>query len=269
MKHLLIFLLLAGLAGTAFAKQGVLRSGDNVNIVVYGHPDLGARTTVSEGGTVSLPLLKYVWARGKTARSLERDIAKLLAERNFVKNPSVTVEIEKTVVTEQDSVTLLGEVDQPGRYPVNGADDGAQTLVGLLALAGGVTDDAGDEVILNRTDDNGNKVVSRIDLLALMQRGDLRVNQALEAGDVVMVPRSSEIFVYGEVRRPGRFRLERDMTVVQALALSGGLTPKGTEKGLTVRRTAAGGDSAVAVEKVGLDDKLMHNDVLYVRAGLF
>ena len=63
------------------------------------------------------------------------------------------------------------------------------------------------------------------------------------------------------------------MTVVQALALSGGLTPKGTEKGLTVRRTApggiAGGDSAVAVEKVGLDDKLMHNDVLYVRAGLF
>ena len=75
------------------------------------------------------------------------------------------------------------------------------------------------------------------------------------------------VYIYGEVQRPGPMRLERDMTVMQALATGGGLNLRGTEKGLRVHRRDADGKLQVIEPK--MDDLLRDGDVVYVRESLF
>jgi polysaccharide export outer membrane protein len=86
-------------------------------------------------------------------------------------------------------------------------------------------------------------------------------------GDTVFVERAPLVYIYGEVQRPGAMRLERGMTLMQALATGGGLTQRGTEKGLRVHRRAA--DGKVQVIQPAMDDPLREGDVVYVRESLF
>jgi polysaccharide export outer membrane protein len=101
-------------------------------------------------------------------------------------------------------------------------------------------------------------------LFAANGRGD---DIVLQNGDAVWVDRAPQIYIYGEVQRPGAFRLERDMTLMQALASGGGLTQRGTEKGIRVHRRGA--DGQVQVLQPGMDEKLRDGDVVYVRESLF
>ena len=89
----------------------------------------------------------------------------------------------------------------------------------------------------------------------------------IQNGDVVYVDRAPMIYIYGEVQRPGAFRLERDMTVLQSLAAGGGLTQRGTERGMRVHRR--GPDGKVQVIQPSMDDRLRDGDVVYVRESLF
>ena len=105
------------------------------------------------------------------------------------------------------------------------------------------------------------------DLQNLAAEGDASGNVRLEAGDMIYVNRAPTFFIYGEVQKPGSYRLERGMTVLQALATGGGLTPKGTQRGLTIHRRRADGSMQVIEPK--LDDALEINDVLNIRESLF
>jgi polysaccharide export outer membrane protein len=99
-------------------------------------------------------------------------------------------------------------------------------------------------------------------------RGENRDNDVpVLNGDVVYVERAPVIYIYGEVQRPGAFRLERDMTVMQALASGGGLNLRGTEKGLRVHRKGTNGNMLVLTPS--LDDQLREGDVVYVKESLF
>ena len=89
----------------------------------------------------------------------------------------------------------------------------------------------------------------------------------MQNGDTLWVERQNTVYIYGEVQRPGAFRLERGMTLMQALATGGGLTQRGTEKGIRVHRKNA--DGRVLVVQPGLDDKLQDGDVVFVRESLF
>ncbi|HET9644472.1 MAG TPA: SLBB domain-containing protein, partial [Burkholderiaceae bacterium] len=75
------------------------------------------------------------------------------------------------------------------------------------------------------------------------------------------------VYIYGEVQRPGVFRLERGMTIMQALAAGGGLTQRGTEKGMRVHRR--GTDGKVTVLQPRMDDPVNDGDVVYVRESIF
>ena len=86
-------------------------------------------------------------------------------------------------------------------------------------------------------------------------------------GDVIYVHRGPVFYIYGEVQRPGVIRLERGMTVMQALATGGGLTQRGTEKGMRVHRR--GPDGKVQVIQPSMDDQVRDGDVVYVRESLF
>ena len=249
--------------------QETFAEGDLITVRVFGQDDLTTRTRVGEDGLINMPLINQVTVAGKLPRQVEQDIAYQLERQGFLRNAQVSVLLEASVVSDGESATVLGNVRRPGRFSLSSADDGTRSLVGLLAMAGGVTPEAADYVLLSRRDANGKmRKADRVDLIGMLNTGSLIEQESLSGGDVVYVPRMDEVYVYGQVKKPGRYRLESGMTVIQALAVSGGLTARGTEKGLTVRRQPASSNRLNTL-KVALDDALKPGDVLYVKEGLF
>jgi len=248
------------------AEETRLGPGDVVRIAVYGQNDLGTVARIGNSGEITFPLIGEVTIGGLSTRQAENEIAGLLAQRNIVKDPQVTVFVEQRQSSQRDTVTILGQVKSPGRFASETLyEGGAANVVGLLALAGGVTDSAADHLIVTRKE-GGQQKKYVVDLVALLKDGDLAQNYSLLAGDVVFVPRMDVFYVYGEVRNPGRFRLERDMTVMQSIAVSGGLTPRASEKDVTLKRRE--GDK-IASRSVQLTEVLKPDDVLYVKESIF
>jgi polysaccharide export outer membrane protein len=136
----------------------------------------------------------------------------------------------------------------------------------MVAAAGGVLPSGADTVTLvgNR---NGNPVRIDIDLPAILQAGKAELDMAVENGDIIYVDRAPMAYIYGEVQRPGSLRVERGLTLLQALAQSGGLSPRGTQRGIKVHRRDTNG--AVRVMDIGMNDLVERDDVIYVRESLF
>ncbi len=245
-------------------SDAVLGSGDLVRITVFGQDDLQTVARVTEVGNITFPLIGEIRVAGLSNRQAEAAIATRLSGGKFVRNPQVTVFVEERVRAEGEVVTVIGQVKKPGRFAVDPtSNEGAQSIAGLLALAGGLHDEAADHLILAKG--SGDNI--RVDLVALLRDGDLSQNKQLSGGDIVLVPAMDIIFVYGEVSKPGRYRLDRGMTVMQAISVSGGLSERGTEKGLSIRRRNANGD--IVTVKAGLNDPLQPSDVVVVDESLF
>ena len=236
-----------------------LGSGDVVRISVYQNPDLTLEARVSESGVISYPLLGSIRIGGITVGDAERLIASGLRDGNYVKQPQVSVMVMQV---RGSQASVLGLVNRPGRFPIETAD---MRLSDLLASAGGVAAGGADIIILVGKRD-GKPLRKEIDLRAMFR--ERRDDDMLVAnGDVVYVDRAPMIYIYGEVQRPGALRLEPGMTVMQALATGGGLTPRGTERGLRVHRKD--GSAKTQVLQPSMDDVLQEGDVLYVRESLF
>jgi polysaccharide export outer membrane protein len=237
----------------------VLGAGDLIKITVFGNEDLTLETKVSDKGSITYPLIGEVEVGGITSADAEKKIATLLDKGGYIRNPQVNI-----VVTQLQSqqVSVLGQVNRPGRYPL----DSTKNIVDVLALAGGITVDGGDIVTLIRN--HGGKVSREtIDLNTIMQSNEGTGFAPLESGDVIYVDRAPKFYIYGEVQRPGVYRLERNMTIIQALSAGGGLTMRGTERGIEIkRRDKAGNLQVLSVKK---DELLQTDDVVYVKESLF
>ena len=236
------------------AERGyVLGSGDVVKITIYEHPDLTTEARVSPSGSVSLFLLGEVKIAGGTTAAAQAAIARRLEAGDFVKNPQVNVMV---VQYHSQQVSLLGQVNKPGKYPLDG---GAATMVDLLALAGGVGPAGGDTAVLIKQRNQG--VTRReIDLNALLQSGEKTQNFAVGNDDVIFIPRAAQFYIGGEVQHPGAYRVEKNLTVAQALSLGGGLTPRGTTARIIVKRRVAG--DSVQMLQARLDERVQADDVL-------
>ena len=264
----LIALLSAGIAcaqaqPAAPAQQRseyVLGAGDVVRITVFQNPDLTLETRLSETGQVSYPLLGPINLGGMSVAQAEKRVADGLRSGNFVKQPQVSVLV---VQVRGNQVSVLGNVNRPGRYPLELADT---RLTDILAAAGGVSQ-GGADIVTVVGSRNGKPFRSEIDLPGAFQAAQRTNDVVLANGDVIYVDRAPTVFIYGEVQRPGVIRLERGMTVMQALATGGGLTQRGTEKGMRVHRR--GPDGKVQVVQPSMDDPVSVGDVVYVRESLF
>ena len=113
---------------------------------------------------------------------------------------------------------MLGQVGKPGRYPIEMVNSKVSEMI---AAAGGVVPGGADVVTLVGTR-NGSPVKLDIDLPAILQAGRAELDVGVENGDIIYVDRAPSIYIYGEVQRPGQMRLERGMTLMQALAAGGG-----------------------------------------------
>jgi polysaccharide biosynthesis/export protein len=233
-----------------------LGAGDLLRINVFGYPEMTADVRLDESGNMTYAFVGQLAAGGHSAPEVEAMLGKRLVDGGFIRNPQMSVLV---VEYRSQTVSVLGQVTKPGPYPLTKPS----TIIDLLANAGGVINlVAADEATLLRAD--GTKVP--IDLFALFQ-GDQTQNSAVHGGDTVYVPRASQFYIYGEVQRPGSYRLERDMTVIQAISAGGGLTPRGTERRATVKRRGADGKE----RKLGVrgSDLLHPDDVLLVKQSLF
>lgn len=245
--------------GAAVAEYR-LGAGDVVRISVYQNPDLLLEARLSESGAISYPLLGQVRLGGMTVQQAEKVIADGLRNGNFVKQPQVTILLTQI---RGNQVSVLGQVNRPGRYPIETAD---LRLSDVLAVGGGIASSGADTVVLVGMRD-GKPFRKEIDLPSLFRSERREDDLFVQNGDVLYVERAPMVYIYGEVQRPGVMRLERGMTVMQALAAGGGLTQRGTERGLRVHRKGA--DGKVQVIQPGMDDALRDGDVVYVRESLF
>jgi polysaccharide export outer membrane protein len=139
-------------------------------------------------------------------------------------------------------------------------------LTEVLALAGGVTALGGDVVTLI-TNENGKETKIDVDVPQIIRSVDKRKDVILKNGDVIYVPRYPVFYIHGEVQRPGQYRLERDMTVMQALAVGGGLTIRGTQRGMQLSRK--GDDGKTVTRDAQAMEVLQSDDVIFVKEGLF
>jgi len=249
------------LSVAAFGQsREILGEGDSVRITVFQNPDLTTETRISERGTITFPLVGEISLAGLTPVGAEARITEYLIKGKFVLKPQVSLNV---VRVRSRQVSVLGQVARPGRYPL---DDTSSNLTDILALAGGVSP-TGDDNVTVMVKRNGKTSKQEINVPTMYRTGDLSRNLELQNGDTIFVQRAPVFYIYGEVQRAGVYRLEPLMTVMQALSVGGGVTPRGTDRGLKVRRKAA--DGKFQSIDAHLTDPVQPDDVIYVRESLF
>ena len=251
----------AAVVKPADVDQSRIGAGDTIRITVYQSPDLSLETRVNETGAISYPLLGRVQLAGLTVTAAEQHIASELKRRDFVKDPQVII-----VVTQvrANQVNVLGQVGKPGRYPL---DLTGMRLTEVLALAGGVVAGVGSDTIVLTGTRDGKPFRHEVDLPRLFAAGGTGEDIVVAPGDTIWVDRAPQIYMYGEIQHPGTMRLERGMTVMQAVAAGGGATPRGTLKGIKVTRR--GPDGKTQTFEPAMEDTLKDGDVVFIRESLF
>ena len=280
MKHTMgylfrIALLALTLCTTAFAQtspassprpeipkqEAILGVGDILRITVYQNPDLTVESArISEVGQINFPLIGNVKLGGETINASEQKIAKMLRDGGFVLRPQVTIQLGQI---RSAVISILGQVSKPGRYPIETVGSKASEMI---AAAGGVLPGGADIVTLVGAR-NGRSIKLDIDLPAILQSGKAELDIPVDNGDILYVDRAPIAYIYGEVQRPGVLRLERGMSLMQVLAQSGGLTQRGTARGIKVHRRDANG--ALAILDLQMNDPVVRDDVIYVKESLF
>ncbi len=237
-----------------------LGPGDSVTVKVYGQPEMDGTVYVSDDGTLPIALAGPVQVSGLSPAQAGARIEKALRDGKYLVDPHVTL-----LVTQSRSqrVSVLGEVSKPGRYAIQSDT----SILDLLAEAGGVTAIGGDTVVILRSDKDG--AISRIpvNLQSLSSGTKGMTDVSLRGGDSVLVPAAPQFYIYGEVATPGKFKMESNMTVIEAIARAGGVTPRGSTRRVFIKRRNA--DGSYSTKKVKLSELLRPDDVVRVNESIF
>ncbi|HYP13827.1 MAG TPA: SLBB domain-containing protein, partial [Bryobacteraceae bacterium] len=236
------------------------------SIFVYGSPELSRSVRVGSDGNIRLPLLpEPVPASGSMPKEVETALAAAIEASKLFVNPYVAVTVAEY---QSRPISVAGAVKRPTTFQA--VSD--VTLLEAIARADGLTPEAGDEVLVSRTDGDP-ALVRRIPIKSLIDAADPAVNLKLTGGEEIRIPEAGRFFVVGNVRRPGSFviRDTAGMTLFRALALAEGLAPFAGKQAFLLRReetTGATNEIAVDLKKVldrkADDVKLAVNDVLYI-----
>lgn len=248
MTRILIAICLFAGAAAALAQTDKLGSGDAIRVLVHQQPDLTTEARVTPNGTIAMPLIGEVKVAGLSTGEAAGAIAESFKKGRFLKNPQVTVALT-TLRSRQ--VSVLGLVTRPGRYAL---DDTSSGLTDVIAAAGGITPTGDDTVTVIRDGQS-----QRVALLGKPFE--------LKGGETIHVERAPVFYIYGEVSRSGAYRVEPNMTVMQAIAAGGGITPRGSERRLKLRR--AGPDGKLIERDASLRDVVKADDVIFVKEALF
>ena len=292
-RVLVVFIALAGIlmvGKPVIAQDYILGPGDLLKITVYENDDLTTTARVSGNGMISVPLIGKIKVAGMTPGDAEQRIDQKLAQ-GYIIDPHVTVFVKEY---KSKQVTILGEVAKPGVYTLTSN----ATILDIISKAGGLTDKAGNRIIIKRKTNNaasdsgaqtalpaanqtggavavnGTKTSGHdpgstyitLNLKELMEKGNMAENLYVRDGDNIFVTKSGFIYVTGEVKMPGAYKFEEGTTVIQAIALAQGLTDKAAPGRTTLIRKVDGKDRKM---KVGMDFQLQPDDVISIPESFF
>ena len=247
----------------------VVGAQDVLKVTVFDEPQLSGTFRVDADGTFTYPFLGRIEAKGQTLRTIERTLTKLLAD-GYVKRPQIAIEVEEY---RSRNIFIVGEVRTPGKYPLSGQ----MTVIEAIAQAGSTTTNASSDLLILRRAGGGGTdggaltpgapgVTQTLRVsLADIEAGRQSTNVILQEGDTVFVPRAERFYVTGQVRSPGAYTYERGLTVLQAISLAGGLSDRGSARGIKIVRMTGGKKREIGVK---LDDPIEPNDTIVVRQRL-
>lgn len=245
---------------------------DLLEISVFGLDELNKTVRVSEEGQITLPLLGEIEVEGLTKVELERKISQLLEEK-YLQNPQVTIFIREY---QSKRVSLLGAVKNPGPYEILGR----QTLLQIISQAGGLTAEAGKEIIVIRQLPDASSISLKISIDDLILKGDPKLNIPLLPSDIVNIPidKIVNVYVFGQVRNPGALNVKRSNipTLLRAIAQAGGFSERASKGGVIIKRVdESGKEESIKVNVKDIikgkrkDVQLKENDVVIVPETIF
>jgi polysaccharide biosynthesis/export protein len=235
--------------------------GDLLDISVYNVPELNTKARISNTGDIYLPLIDYIHVADLSLEEAQALIAKRLEDGGFLKNPHVTVFINEYA---SQAVTILGEVQKPGPYPMMGE----RRLYDLISAAGGLTEKAGRTVtISHRNKPNEPQTIRLAEGLAQTSES----NVPIQPGDTIVVRRAGIVYVVGAVVKPSGFLMDNDsLTVLKVIALAGGTTRTAKLNGAKLLRKTPEGlqETGLSVKKIlqlkSPDLPLQAEDILFI-----
>ena len=256
----------------AAASQYVIGPQDLLKITVFDEPDLTNTYRVDPDGFITFPLISRISAANLTIGEFQDRLREMLAN-GYIRNPQVRVDVDQF---KSQQVYVIGEVRSPGKIPMTGT----LNLLEALALAGSPTASASNEIVIahpkrpvaSPSDDKSRAMPDEKDAdIVRVSLKDLQLGKAgqditLRDGDIINVPKALSFYITGQVRNPGSLIWEPGMTLQQALALAGGLTDRGSTRGVTASRLVNGKLVDVPLK---LTDKVLANDTITVRQRFF
>jgi polysaccharide export outer membrane protein len=254
----------------AAAASYIIGPQDQLSIEVFGEDGMTSKYRVDETGSITFPLLGRIQASGASLGEFQERLRQRLAD-GYIRAPQVRVEIDEY---RSQNVFVIGEVRSPGKITLTG---GSMSVMEALSRAGSPTASASSELILvhpRKPGGAGSAVAPDDDLDADRTRiniKDLQIGKAgqdvvLQDGDSIFVPKAQSFYVVGQVKAPGAYVLDPGMTVLQAISLAGGLTDRGSDRGIRVERVVNGVRIVVDVKPT---DPVQPNDTIQVRGRFF
>jgi polysaccharide export outer membrane protein len=222
----------------AIAPQDIsnvkLTPGSAIEIHVFEEPDLDGKYRIDARGNILLPLAGSVRLGGMTIREAEGEISRRLIEAQILKVASVVIDLDQISVP---NVTVAGEVTSPGVFNLLSA----QPLGEVLSMAGGETQLAGSEIIVEH-----NNVSPSTEEIVNYNRNEndlSTLSRTIEPGDSIYVKKAGIVYVLGAVGRPGGYVMQEagSLNVDQALALAMGTSIEAKTNDIRVFRKMAGG----------------------------
>jgi polysaccharide export outer membrane protein len=246
----------------------VVGAQDILTITSFDQEDLSGKYPVDADGTFTFPLVGRVKAGGLTLRELEAELKRLLKD-GFFKDPQLSVGVESY---KSQKIHIVGEVRNPGTYPLTGE----MSLIEAIARAGSTLPTASGEALIVRAKlgaqtngplmPNGEDIEATTIDLKELQSGALSQNVALRDGDTIFVPRAESVYVFGQVKNPGAYAIQRNTTVLQALSLAGGVSERGATGRIKIVRIEKGKTVEVRVK---LTDIVRPGDTIMVPERFF
>ncbi len=259
-------------APAAGRGRDLIGAADLLEVRVFELPELQSSVRVKADGTISLPLIGSLAVAGMTEADAEASLKSVLADR-YVKDPHVSVLVKEH---ESRKVSVIGAVVRPGAYPLLAE----RSLLQIISEAGGLTREAGTELLVIRNGGDSQGKAIRVDLRKLVEQADVASNIAVQPGDIVNVLADESIYIYvdGAVKSPGQIetRASRPITLLQALIRSGGTTDAANAKQVRVLRKSEDGSRETLVvdtrkvRRGKLDDVVLKDgDIVVVPEALF
>ena len=283
-------------------QEYIIGEGDLLRVTVYDHPDLATESRVSGDGKISFPLIGEVVVSGLTVAHAEKAAEKLL-EDGYIIKPQVHIFITEY---KSKKVTVLGEVGRPGIVVLRGASTLMEVISdagGITPNAGDaivitrkLIKVSPEQRLVNSLDEKNEKNDAKdkdaanainkaltmmsgksegkendeysviVDTKRLFEEGDVTVNVSIQAGDSIYVPKAAFVYVNGEVKTPGAYKITKGLTVLKAITIAGGFTIKASEGRTRIIRKTEQGEVKI---KAKFDDLVMPDDIIQVPESFF